>query len=310
MFGVLNNNNSIVLRIYRKAILHLSVLITKLVTAVTSTDTIVVNGFLEYSFGRLKNNNFGDDINIPLLQTLTNQHVTYLENYFCKKNRENLLAIGSLIENFTTPYSLIWGSGCISFDMPIKIKPKKVYAVRGPLTRERLLKEGIACPEVYGDPALLFPHIYSPKLDKHYEIGIIAHYVDYDLPHVREFREKHPDIKFIKLRNYESWQSVIDEINSCKVILSSSLHGLIISDAYKIPNVWIKLSNNITGGDFKYKDYFGGVGRDYISPLDFSVEINIQKGKDAVNSYKKINYNPRSLLDAFPYPPYKEGLQL
>ena len=80
---------------------------------------------------------------------------------------------------FTKPNSIIWGTGCIDKGM-IGEKPSKVYAVRGPLTREELLKKGIECPEVYGDPALLYPMIYNPKVEKKYKWGIIPHYIEFE----------------------------------------------------------------------------------------------------------------------------------
>ena len=36
----------------------------------------------------------------------------------------------------------------------------------------------------------------------------------------------------------QDWKTVVDEMTSCKAILSSSLHGLVVSDAYSIPNAF------------------------------------------------------------------------
>ena len=52
----------------------------------------------------------------------------------------------------------------------------------------------------------------------------------------------------------------LNEINFYKIV-SSSLHGLIVSDAYKIPNVWIQFYNNIRGDNTKFYDYFKSVNR-------------------------------------------------
>jgi pyruvyltransferase len=40
------------------------------------------------------------------------------------------------------------------------------------------------------------------------------------------------------------------------VILSSSLHGLILADAYEIPNKRLVIGNRLLGSDFKFMDYY------------------------------------------------------
>jgi pyruvyltransferase len=52
----------------------------------------------------------------------------------------------------------------------------------------------------------------------------------------------------------------------CKIVLSSSLHGLVLADSFQIPNKRIVLSNNIIGGDFKFKDYYSGIDNEYRIP--------------------------------------------
>ena len=53
----------------------------------------------------------------------------------------------------------------------------------------------------------------------------------------------------------------IDEVLSCNMILSTSLHGIIIGDAYEIPSYRISLSDKLIGGDFKFNDYYSSVKR-------------------------------------------------
>ncbi len=47
----------------------------------------------------------------------------------------------------------------------------------------------------------------------------------------------------------------------CDEIISSSLHGIVIAEAYGIPCKWILYGNEIEGGEFKYQDYFLGTNR-------------------------------------------------
>lgn len=260
---------------------------------------LLINGWIypnRFSYAR---NNFGDDINIPLLYILSGKNCVVKHSTFLQ-NTNNLLCIGSIIEGFTDEQSIIWGSGAIEGKKKLTYKPKKVCAVRGPLTRQYLLDQGIECPEIYGDPALLMPLIYSPKFEKKFKLGIIPHYSELELPEIKALSDR-DDIIVIKMRNYATWQSVIDQIVSCEAIASSSLHGLIISDAYGVPNVHVRLSNNVEGGEFKYRDYYGGVGRVYIPAIDLSERIDLLEIKKGIKSYKPLNYDYKPLLRAFPY---------
>lgn len=274
-------------------LLHLYNLVTRKI--------IIIDGFIYEDKNRIiKRHNLGDDINIPLLEKLTGRKVR-LFNTYPIKNVSRLMAIGSIVEYYSSQHSIIWGSGAIRGDVGIKEKPLKVLAVRGKLTKEYLEGQGVPCPEVYGDPALLMPLIFKPTVLKKYKIGFIPHYVDYDLPHVIEFRNTHPNILFIRFANYSSWEDVIRQICSCERIVSSSLHGLILADAYHIPNVWVRFSDKITGGEFKYKDYFSGVGRNYVSPVDCTRTIELSKIMDNYNNFIPINPDLTSLLKVFPY---------
>ena len=260
---------------------------------------VLVNAWVLPSFLGIKRNNFGDDINKPLLESLTGKHVSFV----CKVNNqdEHILAIGSIIDSLTTENSVIWGAGYLTDEKPLLHKPKRVCAVRGPLTRKVLLSYGVECPEVYGDPALLLPYVYSPHKNVRYKYGIIPHFHDYNATHVKHFRETHPEVLFIKMKNYKSWKDVICEICSCERIISSSLHGLIVADAYKIPNVYVQFSDMVEGNEFKFQDYMYGVGREYHAPLDMKKTIDLKDTEPLFASYISIDYNPSSLLHAFPY---------
>lgn len=249
--------------------------------------------------------NFGDDLNVPLVEHLSGKKVRLFNTLLCKSKKENLLAIGSIVENFCNEESVIWGSGAMYGDRPLQHKPRNVLAVRGKLTRDYLLSQGLECPEVYGDPALLFPTFYRPSVEKKYKLGVIPHYQDFNLPHIKSFRDSHPDVLFIQLQGYTSWQDIINQICSCERIVSSSLHGMILSDAYGIPNVHMACSDSIEGGDFKYKDYISGVGREYRQPINCKETVDIEEIENELALYKPINFNPQALLDAFPYKAYQ-----
>src|SRR5690606_13222558 len=72
-------------------------------------------------------------------------------------------------------------------------------------------------------------------------------------------------------------KEVISEISSCTCIVSSSLHGLIVADSYRIPTAWMILSDKINGGPFKYNDYYS-IYDENVQPLtidDFATIGNV-----------------------------------
>lgn len=213
--------------------------------------------------------NVGDALNEFLLPALAS--VPHLSRCI-DPSVEKYMAIGSLMHRIDSN-SILWGVGAIQAGQTF-VHPKRVYAVRGPLTRAELLRNGISCPKVYGDPAILYPRVYSPSrnvTDK-YEICVVPHYADYTVPWVQNFSEKpKAGYKFRIVDVRTDPETFVDALVSCNFVASSSLHGLILSDAYGVPNKWIEFSHNVNGDGFKYRDYFQGVGREDTGTKKFVV---------------------------------------
>lgn len=177
-------------------------------------------------------------------------------------------------------------------------KPKKILAVRGPKTREVLLERGIDCPEVYGDPALLLPKIYNPKIEKKYRLGIVPHYVDKNNKWLAKL-DDHNEVLILNILEKNPYK-FIDALLSCEKIASSSLHGIITSDAYGIPSIWLEFSKNIAGEGFKFQDYFLSVGRTDKNPLivnEYTTLDNIYKSF----YHYSLNIDLEKLLRAAPF---------
>lgn len=166
------------------------------------------------------------------------------------------------------PYSIVFGSGIR--DRKQRIMPGRARFVRGPITRKRLLEVGGECPPIFGDPALLLSQYYRPrKTQSKIRLGIVPHYTEYD--RLREMYDGYKDVRVIDM-GCGDIEEVVDQIVSCYSIVSSSLHGIIISNSYGIPVRWIKFSDNIYGDDTKYRDHFASIGRPdetYIDAVHF-----------------------------------------
>lgn len=227
--------------------------------------------------------NYGDLLSKYLVEKIAQQKVIDIKHpavgwhkYFFK----HYVTIGSIISS-ATKNSIVWGSGIIKSND--NIRDAKFTAVRGPKTRKRILELGFQCPEVYGDPGILLPLYYNNStIKKKYKIGIIPHYVDYKAV-VEQFKNNNK-IKVINLLT-KSIEKTTDEILECENIISSSLHGVIIPQAYKIPSLWIKFSNKLSGDNIKFYDYFESMdidfkGECYIDPKDLTYEVLEDKLKE------------------------------
>ena len=242
-----------------------------------------VNSWVKFDKkGTLMSNNWGDDINFTFLNNIFDAELCFNDS---GDSEENYCLIGSILNNrYVNKNTVIWGSGTQDASIKLTNKPKKVLAVRGPLTRKYLLNQGINCPEIYGDPSVLLPHFYKPNVAKKHKIGLIPHWESLTSPVVKEIC-KDSRVHLIKMKGYNYWTDVIDEILSCEYIVSESLHGLIVAETYGIPNLWCNITLNKY--DIKFHDYFQSIGVDRKNPFNIRKGTNVEDLLEALQSYKK-----------------------
>ncbi|TPE48391.1 polysaccharide pyruvyl transferase family protein [Amaricoccus solimangrovi] len=207
--------------------------------------------------------NLGDMINPYLIGKLTG-----VPPRFAPKG-ERVLAIGSIIK-FARPGDTVWGAGCPSAGHPIE--PGAEYrAVRGPLTRRMVLEAGGACAPVYGDPAWLLPLVHpDPGRPKTHRLGLIRHFTHRDRP--IELGEGVREIEILRAGR-EGIEAFLDEMLGCEAIVSTSLHGLIIANAYGIPArlaTFVDADRQIHGDGMKFDDYFLSIGLREARPFDLT----------------------------------------
>lgn len=254
-----------------------------------------------------KKKNFGDALSPWLASRLYNGEVEFNNG---AKGRKTHLVIGSVISK-ATPRTHIWGAGSFGTETMTGLstshsicKEATYHAVRGPLTRNLLRVHGVSCPSIYGDPALLTPYFYNPYLKKEYEVGVI----------IRWSETKHADLDFgegVKKIFFatDKIEETINDILSCKRIMSSAMHGIIIADAYGIPSAWLYSSKSL-GLAFKYYDYMLSVNK-VQHPQAFPFNDYIENNKKCIELVdilthikfddRKIDFNPLPLLKACPF---------
>lgn len=152
----------------------------------------------------------------------------------------------------------VWGSGLMRPFEKDEIAERKalrgirVHAVRGTLTQNCVSDQiGWSVPDVFGDPALLLPGLYSPTVESTNMIAFVPH----GIHRAHLSRQERAEVCVVDVRR--DFRDVVDEIASCRAVVSTSLHGIVIAQAYGIPWVWLQVRDRpLMGGRFKFDDFF------------------------------------------------------
>jgi pyruvyltransferase len=240
----------------------------------------------------MKADNFGDLLSPWLIAKMTGREVVAAD-----PERPHYLSVGSIL-NLSTHQSTVWGSGSFGIEPGSRFAEGATYAaVRGPLSRTRIVNRGLSCPEVYGDPALLAPAYFAPRVEKTHQYGIVARWSEDRWSGT----ELGPGVRLIRLGTSDV-EGVIEEILSCRRIVTGSLHGLIVADAYGIPSAWV-MSPSAYGGAFKFFDYFASVEKMRTPQrFDMSRPVTAARLRDSLLfDDRPIMFDYRALLDACPF---------
>ena len=237
--------------------------------------------------------NLGDSLGEVIIQFLLGQKGIDIDKPISRT--KHLYCVGTNIHG-AYQSATVWGSGIY----PPQNKKEEFFqkhcgrkldirAVRGPLTRQVVLKYGHKCPEVYGDPAILLPLIYNPVVPKVRERLIIPQFIG----EIR-FRESHSDEYMISM-NTNDYKTVINEILTSEIVYTSSLHGIILAEAYGVPAVFFRGLPKYK--DFKYLDYYYSTGRTDVALTDsFEEALSVP-----VPPLPNLNKLKENLLGSFPY---------
>lgn len=242
------------------------------------------------------NNNWGDALNPFLAKLISGKDINHIE----LNDTSNILRIsmiGSILNSINNENLIVWGSGFIAKTNNLSKPPKRICAVRGRFTRDLLLNQGYDCPEIYGDPALLYPNFYSPKIHKKYKIGILPHYIDYNHEWVKKVKSNK---EVLVINILEGINKVVDDILSCDCIISSSLHGIIAADSYNIPSLWVEFSDKVIGNGFKFRDYFSSVNRIDTTPIKIDTTTKLADIMNQFYDYK-IDIDLEKLYNSCPF---------
>lgn len=184
-----------------------------------------------------KSYNFGDDLNPWLWPKLLGDEL------FSENDGIYLVGIGTVLTTKRLNVQLanaqkiiIFSSGAWDDSAPVLSDKCTVYGVRGPRTAKRL---GLSADKVIGDGAYLLRKVALPAVEKLHDVGFIPHhgseqYVDWSL--ICE----QLGIQFISAK--QPVESFLQQLNSCKRIVTEAMHGAIVADAMRIPWTAVKFS--------------------------------------------------------------------
>lgn len=264
-------------------------------------------------------NNMGDQLNKLIMQEVFGLEIVRRTPLTCE-----LSGIGSGLGQFTYsekkwlgyaekiagklfPETYVWGTGFIQYGMenPFYRSNMHFCAVRGELSKKNVEKIlGKKINTVLGDGGILAAQTLRHKVIKKYTVGIVAHYKEQNHPAFYKMANLFPDS--VQISVSQSPEQVIKEIASCEYIISSSLHGLIIADSLRIPNIHVKVSDVMLGDGFKFDDYYSSYGLNHsfieYSP-DFYLSLNEIHEKYKITD-DMVDKQKKDMYDAFPF---KEG---
>jgi pyruvyltransferase len=223
----------------------------------------------------LPDGNFGDELSIPLLERLFGIEAVPVETH-----RAELLAAGSILGHHYTrmikkkfkpsmhgaevPRELhVWGTGVVQNDKPV-VWPQRlvISAVRGSITADHLGVSNV----VFGDPGILVSRLFDRPSHKRYRVALVTHYTDaddaanLDLPQGWKLVDpRRPPL------------DVIAEIAAAELVISSSLHGLIVADAFEIPCVWLANTKPLWGPTphLKFHDHETARQQSFGGPVNY-----------------------------------------
>jgi pyruvyltransferase len=228
--------------------------------------------------------NLGDELGPILLGSLFNLEIEHasLQEY-------DAISVGSILGFAFRPE--VWhqdrnrlhvlGAGFMHSTKKTAISGLHIHFVRGYLSAMNLSADKDQELPV-GDLGLLTACLYGlPRLTTR-AIGIIPHHSRSDCPMIESFLNGNSDACLISMVTRDL-KSTVNKMLSCDVIVSQSLHGLIIADSLGVPNTWLRSDTLGAGSYFKFFDYFSSIGRDpslHISTLDNpAVRANIYQNR-------------------------------
>jgi succinoglycan biosynthesis protein ExoV len=208
--------------------------------------------------------NFGDDLNAwmwpKLLPDLFNGTCKHGQEYYAENNEEPALfyGIGTILDERIPkkPRKYIAGVGTGYFAPPVIDDSYNVYFVRGPKTAQKI---GLDPSLGIGDPAILLTELLKQPTQPSYRTSLIMHCDTAKTGYWKKIAEN-LGIHHIDPRTTDPLK-VINELIASEYVITESLHGAIIADAFGIP--WRPITTMPSINQFKWHDWCESLNIEY-----------------------------------------------
>lgn len=209
--------------------------------------------------------NFGDELSQLILS-----HFAQVDVERSNPATAEIVSTGSVLDVLPPKWSgIVAGSGQLHSRTRSDLTNARVFGLRGEFTAKfTKLSDNDRTNLVIGDPGLLASELVTVERFRH-ELGVVPHWSDNDLYH-RELAQsrRYHYAEPILINPMNDPATVIAQIGSCKKIVASSLHGIIVADSFGIPRrteQFAKMSSPYEGGAFKFADYASSIRQ----PIEF-----------------------------------------
>lgn len=194
--------------------------------------------------------NFGDDLNGWLWSRL-------LPGFFDDDPSELFLGIGSILydNHPVEARKIVFGAGYAGYSgLPTLDETWQVYFVRGKKTAQAL---GLPETMAIGDSGILIRAVGLAPRPKVHKASFMPHFESATYGNWQAVCEA-LKINFIDPRS--DVDTVLDQILSSEVVISEAMHGVIISDALRVP--WQAIEPNDPNHRAKWQDWASALGVD------------------------------------------------
>lgn len=158
------------------------------------------------------------------------------------------VSAGSVLESFDGFTGTVFGTGRAGpHSPPTDLRQAHVLALRGTRTRDLALAQD---EMVLGDPGLLANTLVEPNPQSY--TAIVPHWSDQ-----QRMLAAYPGARFVDVTRPP--MRAIQTIADAARVISSSLHGVVLADAFGVPRMW-DWFDGVQAAGFKFADHGSVVG--------------------------------------------------